>query len=124
MRLNILVLYLTVKTTEYIIIPAKEKIKVKKGIIAKRIDVIMIENIEDIDTNISILERFLDLGTLVLYTSGDMSAISDRLTAQERKRLDNINKNVVMNYMSSIRKMLSITRPQAVMDLILKNHKA
>jgi len=117
LSLNMLVLYLIVKTTEYIIIPAKGKIKVKKGIIAKRIDTIMIENIKDIDINISILERFLGLGTLVLYTSGDMSAISDRLTAQERKRLDDVNKNVVMNYMS-IKKLLSVKKPQSVLNLI------
>jgi uncharacterized membrane protein YdbT with pleckstrin-like domain len=117
LSLNMIVLYLTVKTTEYVVIPAKGKIKVKKGIIAKRIDTIMVENIKDIDINISILERFLGLGTLVLYTSGDMSAISDRLTAQEKKRLDNVNKNVVMNYMS-IRKLLSVKKPQSVLNLI------
>ena len=120
LSLNMIILYLTVKTTEYIVIPAKGKIKVKKGIIAKRIDTIMIENIEDIDINISILERFLGLGTLVLYTSGDMSAISDRLTAQERKRLDDVNRNVVMNYMS-IRKLLSVKKPQSVLNLIQRN---
>ena len=114
---NILVLYLTVKTTEYIIVPSKRKIKIKKGIIAKSIDTIMFDSIEDVDIKISILERFLGLGTLVLYTSGDMSAISDRLTPQERKRLNDVNKNVVMNYMS-IRKIFSIKRPQSVLNLI------
>ena len=116
--LSMLYSYLVIKTTLYIINPSNKTIKIKKGIIAKNIDVIQISKVKDIDVSISIIERIFKLGTLVIYTNGDMSDISDDLTASERRKLQEVNNNVVTNF-TSIRKMVSIGEPQFVLELIM-----
>ena len=47
-----------------------------------------------------------------------MSDISDDLTASERRKLQEVNNNVVTNF-TSIRKMVSIGEPQFVLELIM-----
>jgi len=116
--LSMLYSYLVIKTTLYIINPSNKTIKIKKGIIAKNIDVIQISKVKDIDVSISIIERIFKVGTLVIYTNGDMSDISDDLTVSERRKLQEVNNNVVTNF-TSIRKMVSIGEPQFVLELIM-----
>jgi len=117
MWLNMFWLFLVTRYTQYIISPSTRSIRIKKGILSKKTDNIDVENIADIDIEISVLENIFGLGTLIIYTSGDMSGISDKLTSSERKRLTDINKNVVKDFMS-IKKMISIKNPQVISDFI------
>jgi len=117
MWFNVFWLFLVTKYTQYIISPTSKSIKIKKGILVKKIDNIDVKNIADIDVEISMLENIFGLGTLVVYTSGDMSGLSDKLTNSERKRLADINKNVVRDFMS-IKKFKSIKNPQVVSNFI------
>lgn len=112
-------LFLIIRGTLYTVIPSRGIIRIKKGIFSKQVDVIKIENILDIDSSISVMERLLGLGTITMYTSGDMSAISDKISGEERRRLAEINSNVVRGYVS-IRKMVSIKKADFIRNTILK----
>jgi len=98
--LNAFLFYLIVSTTEYRFYSGGKRLDIRKGILSKKTDAIFVGNVVDIDINNSLLERLFGLGTLTLYTSGDLSKNTEGLTPREKHRLDEINSNVVMHYMS------------------------
>jgi len=98
--LNAFLFYLIVSTTEYRFYSGGKRLDIRKGILSQKTDAIFVGNVVDIDINNSLLERLFGLGTLTLYTSGDLSKNTEGLTPREKHRLDEINSNVVMHYMS------------------------